>query len=163
MQALGAILSPIFALAGVVLGGLITSRIQRKNQETAQRLAVAQERQNACIDFLAAIRQYRRFLMYSDTKIEDVEPTSESKGTIIVEGAAEYVVRVDGALARIQILARSGKIASAAEELSSLLTKFRRLRARHGKGMIPNEEVKKLQDAERDFAALVREELGLNS
>ena len=146
-------------LVGVVLGGLMTSLTQRRTHDVTIRLELLRSRESACVDLLSAVRRYRRFLMYSDPAIEEIAATSDSKGTVIVAGRIEYDALVDEAYARILIVARSDKIVAAAKELTTHLNEFVRIRARYGKGMIPNEVIRNSREAEESFASLVRTEL----
>lgn len=163
MQMLVTIVGPFFAIVGVLVGGAITFRSQRRNQEIAYLTSMERERQDACVRFLTAVRQYRRFLMYSDPEIEEIPPSDASQGTVIVAGRTEYDASFDEAFSRLLIAARSEIIIEEAEAMGRLLGNFIKARARHGKGMVPNELVKEARIAERSFAALVRTELDRSS
>jgi hypothetical protein len=163
MQISLTIIGPVFAILGVLVGGAITSRTQRRNQEIVYLTAVERERQDACVQFLTAVRQYRRFLMYSAPTIEEVPPSEASKGTVIVSGGTEYYANLDEAFSRLLIIVRSDVIIAEANVMNTLLNNFVRLCARHGKGMVPNEHVREFRAAERSFASLVRAERDCSS
>ena len=97
--------------------------------------------------------------MYSDPAIEEIPPSNTSEGTVIISGASEHISKYDEALSRLLIVARSNTIIEEAAAMNVLINNFAKLRARHGKGMVPNEYIKELIDAERSFASLVRSEL----
>lgn len=119
-----AILGPVFALQGVLLGGLLSARAQQRNQEQALSVSIREEWQNALVAFLAAVRKYRRFLMSSDVTMEVVPATPRSKGTVLVAGRLLYDAEVDEAYARLMIVGRSEEIVEEASELTRRLNDF---------------------------------------
>lgn len=70
MEPLLAIVGPSFAIIGVIVGGAITARGQRRTQMIGYIVGIERDRRDACAQYLATFRKYRRFLMYSDPEIE---------------------------------------------------------------------------------------------
>ncbi|WP_280247610.1 hypothetical protein [Nocardia abscessus] len=161
MQILMAVLSPVSAIVGVMIGGFITSRIQAQTHARAVADKRLTDRRDACAEFLGAVRTFRRYIMYSDLQFQIVSATAEAKGAVLAEGRAEHDARVDATLSRVMIVAGSDTIVQAAFELAKDLNDFIRLRAEHGRGRIPNSDVARLRAAEQDFAKKVVSELGL--
>lgn len=159
MQLLTAVIAAAAAITGVLAGGAISLRNQRLQHNSTVRTTLYLEKQAACTDYLAASRKFRRYAMYSDIRAEEVHPTEQSKGTIIIEGGAEYQAAIDEAYARIMIVADSDAITEAALSLSRELGVLLRERVRKGKGMISNETVRASREEEMKFATLVRGEL----
>jgi len=117
------------------------------------------ERRDALVSFLTAVRQFRRFLMYSDLTFEIVPATPESKGTVLVEGRNAFDAAVDEAYTRLMIVAGSEEIIEEAGQLTTRLNDFIRIRAERGKGNVPNLVIREFREAERRFARGARVEL----
>src|SRR6266536_3317439 len=79
------------ALGGVVLGSWLSGRIQRQTLDESRRQEARQARQQAYVDFLAAHRQFRRFL-YTEPVSVHLVPHADGCGTTtpVVEGAAKH-------------------------------------------------------------------------
>ncbi len=101
MQYLLAIAAPIAALVGVVIGQRMSARTQKQNREEQRSLALREERRDAVVSFLASVRRYRRFAMYTEREFKIIPPSENSKGTVIVEGRAEYDSALDEAYTRL--------------------------------------------------------------
>ncbi len=100
MQTFLTTLSPVAAIDGVVIGGLITLRVQTRPHTLSIADKRLTERRDACIEFLAAIRTFRRYVMYSELQFQVVAPTPDALGSVAAEGRAEHDARIDGALSR---------------------------------------------------------------
>ncbi|TCJ90000.1 hypothetical protein DFR71_6293 [Nocardia alba] len=59
------------------------------------------------------------------------------------------------------VVAGSNVVVEAATKLAADTFDFVKLRAQHSRGLIPNADVQRLRQAERDFASLVIAELKL--
>ncbi|TCJ96411.1 hypothetical protein [Nocardia alba] len=155
MHVLLAVLGPTAAIVGVLVGGLITSRAHTR----AHALSIADkrltERRDACIDFLAAVRTFRRYVMYSEPQVRGVGPTADEKGSVGVEGRAEHDARIDAALSRVMVVAGSEVIVTAAMKLARDTSDFVTARADQGREKIPDAEVERLRSAEQNFATTV--------
>lgn len=66
---------------------------------------------------------------------------------------------MDAAASRLMIIVHSDPINELASEMRQALNKFLRVRAREGKGNVPNDVIKQLQLNEQRFAQLVVKEL----
>jgi hypothetical protein len=161
VQVFLAVLSPTAAIIGVLIGGLITSRVQTRTHALSIADKRLTERRDACIEFLAAVRTFRRYVMYSELQFEVVGPTADAKGSVSAEGRAEHDARIDEALSRVMVVAGSDVIVTAAMNLARDTNDFVTLRARHGRGKIPNTEVERLRSAEQNFATTVIQYLKL--
>ena len=148
------------ALLGVLLGGAISSRAQRRSQESQMMFALRGERRDAFASYLASIRQYRRFLMYADLNFEVVPATEKSKGAVLVEGRVKYDAAVDEAYTRLLIVSSSSELIEEARELKSRLDRFVRTRVERGQGNIPDEVISDFKNAELRFADCARAVLG---
>lgn len=149
----------VSGLIGVCLGGLITLKTQRQSHILSLESEERRSRETACVALLAAVRKYRRFLMYSEPTIKEIEASPTSKGTVLVDGRGAYDAEVDEAYCRVLIVARSAAIVDSARLLTSELNDFIRIRAREGVGRVPNEVVRTLREHEESFAELVRKEI----
>lgn len=160
MDSVTAYISPAAALLGVLLGGLLTTRTQATIHRQTIAAQTLKQKQDAAVEFLAAIRAFRRFAMYSPADFDEVAKTETSKGVVTFEGRAEYDVRMDTAAARLMIVIHSDKMNALASEMRSTLNSFLRSRAQLGKGNVPNEVIRNLQHNEQRFAQLAVLELG---
>ena len=159
MEFILTLVGSVSALVGVALGGILTARAQRRSQESQMSFALRGERRDALVQFLASIRQFRRFLMYSDVEFEIVEPTKFSKGTVLVEGRAKYDAALDEAYTRLLIVVGTSSLIEEASRLTVRINEFIRLRAEHGIGNVPNEIIRDFRAAELEFAETARAEL----
>ncbi|HEX8344892.1 MAG TPA: hypothetical protein VF657_09130 [Actinoplanes sp.] len=116
----------------------------------------------ACVAYLAACRRYRRFLMYSEVKGKYIAPTAESRGGMTVHGMDEIEAAVNEAAARMMIVVGDPRITTVSEVLSRNLGELRKARIVKGAGMIPTVVVDACRDREREFASIVRKQIGLD-
>ncbi|WP_157987377.1 hypothetical protein [Jiangella endophytica] len=159
MDLLVAVSGSVFALVGVLLGGLIAARSQRRSQEAQNAFLLRSERRDALVGLLASVRGYRRFLMYADVRFETVPPSDVSKGTVLVEGRQPYDAAMDEAVSRLLIVTGSATVIEEADRLRRRINEFMVIRAEYGRGAIPNEVIREFRDAEHRFAELARAEL----
>jgi hypothetical protein len=159
VQLLEATLTALAAIIGVVVGGVISSRSQRSGIDASARIAARRDKQEACVQYLAAVRRYRRYVMYTDVSMAIVDATTESKGTVIFAGGSDLQAALSDAYARLLILVDSERVHEAARTMASLNNRFVRLRAQVGKGMVPNEILNACRSAETTFADISRSEL----
>lgn len=145
MNSLTVYISPIAALIGVLIGGIITTRTQTRIHRQTVALQTLSEKQDALVEFLAAIRDFRRYAMYAPVDFDEVRRTETSKGAVTFEGRAEYDSRMDAAAARLMIVVHSSALNALASEMRSALNSYLRTRAQLGRGNVPNEVIKQLQ------------------
>jgi hypothetical protein len=158
-QLASALIAATGAILGVIVGGVISLRTQRTSLEMTTRAASHREKLSVCVAYLASIRNYRRYVMYTDVQTKEIEATEGSKGTILIEGSASYEAAANEALVRVLILADSDVISDAALALSRHLGLLLRHRVREGVGQIPDQIVLECRSQEEEFARLVRTEL----
>jgi hypothetical protein len=153
------VLGSASALLGVLLGGILTARAQRRNQDVQNAFALRAERRDALAAFLASVRIYRRYLMYSDLRFEVIPPSEQSKGTVLAEGRDKLDAALDEAFCRLLVVVASAQVIDEANRLTTRLNDFVAIRAQYGRGNIPTEIIRDFRAAEQRFAELARTEV----
>jgi hypothetical protein len=156
MQLVTAIVTALSTVTGVAVGGMIALRKQRASHHAALRAATLRDRQEACVDFLAVTRRYRRLIIHAKLGGEPVDPSERS---LAVEGPAKSRASMDEAFARLMIVADSDKITNAAQQLATRVAELVRSRVREGMGNIPDDVISACRVEELNFTLLVRDEL----
>ncbi len=151
--------SGLFAIAGVLIGGTLSIWGQNQARRSQAREADLKARQDTCVALLAAVRKFRRFVMYADVTFEIIPAEGDSKGTVIAAERREFDAEIDEAFARLLIVARSPQIVESAKLLTSGVNDFIRARATYGRGKVPNDTVRHLRSLEYTFAETVMHEL----
>ncbi len=148
------------ALGGVVLGSWLSGRIQRQTLDKSRRQEARQAREQAYVDFLAAHRQFRRFL-YTEPVSVHLVPHADGCGTTtpVVEGAAKHWEAVETANARVQIVAGSSAVDAAALAVIRGLYDVARARVNCEPGALPWDVVRSAREAENDFARAAQQDL----
>jgi hypothetical protein len=152
------VLAALAALGGVGLGAWLSSRQQQAMLRAADDRATRQARERAYINFLAAYRQFRRFLLANPGNVT-LLPGPEGQQVAKIADSAEYWRAVDEAFANIELLAGPGAIRQEAKSVGKALWKLAESCAQHPPGQIPNEDVDRCREAERRFAEAARREL----
>ncbi len=158
-QTLATIFGALAAIVGAIVGGATTVWAQARIQRRTFEIEVTRDKQAACIEFLTAIRSFRRFVMYTTQAFEVVAPDDKSKGAVVIEGRSAYDQRLDEALSRLMIVVPSEPVIRAAFGRSHDLNEFLRERATAGRGRVPNERIHELLRREREFASLAVSEI----
>jgi len=151
------------ALVGALIGGGATYLAQTQGLRHINRREEFKEQRDAAAQFLAAIRDFRRYVMVSYMQLQVISRTSTSRGAVIVPGRQSYDQRLNNAVARLPVATDDPGLLSATEELRVGLNEFVEKRAQYGLGQIPDDIVKELVDSEKAFAALVRDHLSHES
>lgn len=159
MQTWTTALGAVAAIVGAVIGGSITAWAQRRIQSRSFDVEVTRDKQAACIEFLTAVRTFRRFAMYTTGTFEVVDANETSKGAVVVEGRTEYDQRLDEALSRLMIVVHSEPLIKAAIGRASDLNEFLRERATLGRGRVSSSRIHELRNKERNFASLAISEI----
>ncbi|WP_436392141.1 hypothetical protein [Amycolatopsis sp. MEPSY49] len=159
MNALSAVLSPLSAVIGVIIGGYITFRSQSRQKNVEFEIAVYHRKQDACIALLQAVRRYRRYAMYNDVPVREVPGNETTKGSWAIEGSEPYIQAYDEAISQLAIVMTSQEVVEAARDAHWKLLKLLRSRARDGFGQIPTEIVHACRAAETEFAEISRQAL----
>lgn len=159
VNALSALLSPLSAVIGVIIGGYITFRSQARQKNVEFEIAVFHRKQDACIALLQAVRRYRRYAMYNDVPVREVPGNETTKGTWAIEGSEPYIQAYDEAISQLSIVMTSAEVVEVARDAHWKLLKLLRSRARDGFGQIPTEVVHACRAAETKFAEVSRRAL----
>jgi hypothetical protein len=147
------------ALLGVLLGGWLAGRSATSLQRLRGQEASAERLEAACVEFLSAYRQFRRFLQTQPLTVELVGEKVHARGIPVINGAAKYWEAVESATAHIQILSASAVLARAIDQVRRSFYDLARARTTAGPGDVPDETVQAAKRAELQFAQAVQEEL----
>jgi hypothetical protein len=155
-------LSPLVALLGVLLGGLLSSRSQTRawNQEDTRRWR--ESRMATFGDFVAAVREFRTYALRPDARIrlialpdgKRLAPGFEGDGTTRYQ-------EIEATLARVKMVAQDQATIDAALLHLRLARRFAVARAVYGLGKIPEDLDTRLFTTELGFLNTARTELGL--
>ncbi len=159
----GTLVGALIALLGVWLTQRRTDTREWNKWERERTDRDLDIKLQACVAYLAACRRYRRFLMYSEVKGEYIAPTAESKGGVTLHGVDEIEAAVNDAAARLMIVVGDPRIAEVSDALSRDVGELRKARIVKGAGMIPTVLVTACREREREFAAIVRQRVGLDA
>lgn len=147
------------ALVGVGLGGWLTGRSQRAVlKESHHQMAIA-ARESAYSDFLAAHRQFRRFLQTEPVEVRLVPRTSGRSSVPVIAQAATYWEAVENATARLAIIVGDRIPDEAWRGVVDAFYDIARARASCQPGGVPDEIISSARAAELRFAQAAREEL----
>jgi phage-related protein len=149
-------------LGGVALGAWLSDRSQRRLLRESHRIDVEQRREEAYVAFLAAYRQFRRFLQTEPVGIRLI-PVSGQPDVPVVENSTQQWEVAEGAYARVQILASGTPVDMAARAVGQSILEIARARAVHPPGAVPSEIVDAARNAEFAFAAAAQEDIATRS
>jgi hypothetical protein len=127
----------------VGLGSWLSGRSQANLQRQAQLRSDADAKREAYVEFLAALRRFRRFLLTAPVKVS-LRETADSSGSpvAIVEGADAHWDTVEHAISRLWIVTgyetATGK---AADKVIDAFYEVARQRAAHGPEGVPAEVI----------------------
>jgi hypothetical protein len=149
-------------LAGVVLGFWLNSRAAQRQSYTQARREVRQAREAVYVEFLAAHRQFRRFILTSPAGVHLVDVAEGGPPTPVIDGAESQWEVLETAAARLQIVA-SGATAEAREAAAKVrraMYDLARARAEAvGPGAVRREPIRAARRAEDDFARAAQADL----
>jgi hypothetical protein len=152
----------LFALSGVGLGSWLTGRSQRILLIESHRRDAQRAREDACVYFLVAFRQFRSFLMTEPAVVRVVKADGQPDhlGTPVVEGATRYWEAMREATARLEILmGPRSPVRAESRHVFAAISAVARARASCGPGEVPESIIQSAQHAEEVFADVVRQEL----
>ena len=155
----------LFALSGVGLGSWLSTRSQRTLLIENHRRETQRAREDACVRFLVAFRQFRSFLMTEPAVVRVVkaEGQTDDQGTPVVEGATRYWEAMREATARLEILmGPRSPVRVESRNVFVAISHVARARASCGPGEISGSIIKLAQEAEEAFADVVRQELDVS-
>ncbi|MFE0155192.1 hypothetical protein ACFWY5_49205 [Nonomuraea sp. NPDC059007] len=156
-------LSGLIALAGVGLGGLLSSRAQDRAWKREEQRRWREARRSTYGDFVAAVREYRSFVSGPDTSVEVwMHPDGTRLIPAIGPGGAEYQTKMEAAFTAVQMVARDQETVDKAHFLAGIARRVAVARVVYGPGKVPSDLDESLFTAERDFLNSARRDLGLN-
>jgi hypothetical protein len=159
MQDFSAIAGTLGALVGVILGGWLTARSQRTMLKESQRQSGVQARESAYSEYVVAYRRFRRFLMTEPTHVQLVKRPQGEKAAPLIDGAVSYWEAVDGARAKLELLAGDRIPSDIWWNVHRCFMAIARVRATCGPGEVPDELVHAANTSETAFIRAAREEL----
>lgn len=152
----GLLVSVAGTLGGVTLGSLLTGRSQRALLRENRHQESVRSREQAYVEFLAAYRSFRSFLMTEPVKVQVVHRPDGGEIPVI-EGSAKLWESVANARARVHVLSGvDSPVYMAAERVKVALDLVAKARERYGPGEIPTDTLDVLRQAELDFAMAAR-------
>ncbi len=154
----GVIVATAGTLVGVGLGSWLSGRSQREAARESQREADVERREAAYVEFMAAYRVFRRFVIAGTTSVT-LSLQDGVKPYPVIEGSEAYWERVEAARARLDLLAGDTPLSKAGRDLADAFYDVARARAEHPAGAVPRPIVRAVRAAEREFARIAREDL----
>lgn len=139
-------------LAGTFLGAWMTGRAQRKSLNASFHREWIRQRETAYVDFLTAMRQFRRFLLTSGEEVRLLHwIPGTAPGIPSIEGDDKHWEALEMAHARLRILIDSQAVQDAADNSVRSLYALARAMAKQGSDIIPEDELEALRIADRKF------------
>lgn len=156
----GALIGALGALAGTYLGAWATGRSQRYSLDMTFVRERLRQREAAYVDFLAAMRQFRRFLLTSGEPVRLLfwVPGS-SPGIPAVEGDDKRWEALETAVARLRISIDDRTVQDAEDNSVYHLYELARAMAKQGRDTIPEEALAAARKADREFEGAARAHL----
>ncbi|MFI9559399.1 hypothetical protein [Nonomuraea endophytica] len=155
-------LSGLMALAGVGLGGLLSSRAQDRAWKREEQRRWQDARRARYGELVAAVRQYRSFVSGPDTPVEVwMHPGGTRLIPALGPGGAEFQTKMEAAFTAVQMVARDQETVNKAHFLTSIARRVAVARVVYGPGKVPSDLDENLFTAERDFLNSARRDLGL--
>ncbi len=146
------------AHGGVALGSWITALSQRRLAREAHRRTLVQARELAYVEYLAAFRRFRRFLLAEPVKVQIVERAGGRK-TPVIEKSSKNWETVEVATARIKIVAAGRPVLKFAGDMRIAFYAIAEARATFEAGAVPDELVRAANDADAAFAQAAHDDL----
>ena len=160
IEYVAALIGALGALAGTYLGAWATGRSQRYSLDMTFVRERLRQREAAYVDFLAAIRQFRRFLLTSGNQVRLLfwVPGS-APGIPSIEGDDKHWEALETAVARLRISIDDRTVQDAADKSVYHLYELARAMAKQGPDTIPEEALAAARDADREFEDAARAHL----
>jgi hypothetical protein len=159
MMNLSIVFGTVGALAGVVLGAWLTGRSQRALLKESHRQAAITARETAYSEFLAAYRQFRRFVQTEPVKVQLVHRRSGRQSIPVIAQAGIHWEAVENATAKLEILAGDRMSHEVWRTVIDRFYDVARARASCEPGEVPDEIVASARAAETQFAHAARQDL----
>jgi hypothetical protein len=144
------------ALSGVVIGSLLSERSQRRLLRATQDAASDQIKREACVQFLAAHRSFRRHLQTEDVEVRMIPVLNTDQVTPVVSNSSKQWECHEQARAALHIVISDEGLISLSDDMHRSLYSLMRARADHPPGGIPNEFISEARAIENRFAELAR-------
>ena len=145
-------------LLGVVLGSVLGAWSQRRLLKETHARSDRADRLAAYVEFLTAFRQFRKYILTEDVKIQLKARTGQMTVPVI-PGSHSYDEAIEAARSRLEILAGDRPVWTAGKEVASSLNAIAQARAHFPVGEVPDDIVLSARDIERKFAKLASEDL----
>jgi len=162
LAVIAALAGTIGTLAGVLLGFLLNSRAAQRQSNIQARREVQLAREVAYVEFLAAHRQFRRFILTSPGGVRLVEVAEGGPPTPVIDSAESQWQALETAAARLQIIAVGAApgVLEAAAKLRAAMYDLARARAKvTAPGAVGREPIRAARGAEDDFARAAKSDL----
>jgi hypothetical protein len=155
-------LSPLVALLGVLLGGFLSARSQTRTWKLEETRRWRESRLAAHSDFVAAVREFRTYVLRPDVRIGAVALADGVRiaPSLEGEGTTKYQM-VEAMLARVKMIVRDQATLDAALLHLRVARRFAAARAVYGLDKIPPDIDVRLFTTEIGFLNAARTELGL--
>jgi len=153
----GVVTGLVGALGGVALGGWLSDRSQRRLLRESRELEGLKTLQEAYVAFLAAYRQFRRFLITQPVDVRVM--TVDGEDVAVIEGASERWEAADSAYARVQLLVGGSEVDAAARTVGRAVRRVAVARGAYGPGQVPGDLLRLCTTAEAAFAEAARADL----
>ncbi|WP_203883988.1 hypothetical protein [Planotetraspora kaengkrachanensis] len=155
-------LSGLMALAGVGLGGLLSSRAQDRAWKREEQRRWRDARRATYGEFVSAVREYRLFVSGPDTRVEVwMHPDGTRLIPAIDSEDGECQTKMEASFTAVQMVAREQETVDKAHFLTSIARRVAVARVVYGPGKVPSDLDESLFTAERDFINSARRDLGL--
>jgi len=138
----------------------LTGRTQQRMKMHDQRAERQRGRETVYVEFLAAHRQFRRFLMTENVSVTLVVSAEYPEPVPVIDGAGRYWESAEMAYARVQLVAGGTAVDKAARAVRACsVYGIARARAHHGPGSVPRDVVRSARDAEDAFVEAAQMDL----
>ncbi|BCB73696.1 hypothetical protein GCM10022251_79940 [Phytohabitans flavus] len=155
-------LSPLVALIGVMLGGVLSSRVQARAWKQEEMRRWRESRMATYGDFVTAVRSFRTYVLRPDSLIEVIALNDGVRMTPGFEGEGTFQYQaVEATLARIKMVAQDQATVDTAVRHLRIARRFAVARAVYGLDQIPRDLNDLLFRTELGFVNAARTELGL--
>ncbi|MEV1173865.1 hypothetical protein [Nonomuraea sp. NPDC049784] len=155
-------LSGLMALAGVGLGGLLSSRAQDRAWKREEQRRWRDARRTTYADFVTAVREYRSFVSGPDARVEVwMHPEGTRLTPAIGQDGAAYQTKMEASFTAVQMAAQDQETLNRAHFLASIARRVAVARAVYGPGQVPSDLDESLFTAEHGFLNSARRDLGL--
>jgi hypothetical protein len=154
------IVGTVGTLVGVALGSWITAASQRGLAREANRRDATRARESSYVEYLAAFRNFRRFVQAEATTVRIVErPEDPGRRTPVIADSIRHWEAVENAKARMYIVAAGKPVLASMKKVEDAFYDIAEARAEYGVGAIPDSIVTSARAAETAFSRAAHDDL----